>query len=306
MKKTLSVLLTVIFAQSLFAGALCVKLDARNPISFTNFANELKLYAKSHYQIDKFTVNEDNKTIIGERQFKVKKRRKNRMLIGTPVDNFKKKPKWKKEKIEIKGNITKDKVCISVNLEAYNKRTRRWHKLKSDNMLEEHMALFALSKTLKGKTIWSIGNISVNKDGINKRVLNLTKFTVDSVDISVDPSTGIKSVNFNLKDKNGIAVYKVLMIGNVKGLNSALKTFNSHFLDYYPVKKISKIYEFYWAYAKHGEIMDGMHKLQVITALGNPDEIIKKDANKQIFVYNLNGKTYKYPIVKNELSLAEQ
>ena len=298
-------LLTLLISNMVFGENLCIKVDAKSPELFNKFVKEIKEYSKKHYGVENFSIDKNSKTITGQRVFKVKKRRKNRMLIGTPVDTFKKKPKWKKEKIEIKGEFKNKEVCISVSLTAYNKRTKKWHKLKSDNLLEEHMIAFILTNSLKGRTLWSIGNISIDENGITKKVTNLTKFVVDSVDISIDPSSGIKSVNFNLLKGNNVVIYKVLMLGEVKDIKSALKVFKSHFLDFNPIKKTPKLYDYYWAYAKHGEIMDGMHKLQLITALGFPLKIVNKNTNKQIFVYKFDDKEYKYTIVNNELALEE-
>ena len=299
------ILLTLLLTNIVFGGNICIKTDNTSPEFFNKFVNEIKDYSKKHYGVENFSVDVKAKTIIGQRLFKVKKRRKNRMLIGTPVDTFKKKPKWKKEKIEIKGEVKNNKVCISVSLSAYNKRTKRWHKLLSDNLLEEHMATFTLTNSLKGKTLWSIGNISAEENGITRKITNLTKFKVDSVDISIDPFSGIKSVNFNLLKGNNIVIYKVLMLGDIKDIQSALKVFKSHFLDFNPVKKTPKLYNYYWAYAKHGEIMDGMHRLQLITALGIPDKIINKNTKTQVFVYKFDDKEYKYSIVNNELNLGD-
>ncbi|BBB32636.1 hypothetical protein TTHT_1099 [Thermotomaculum hydrothermale] len=305
MRKTILVVLTLLFVNAIFAETICIKVDNPSPALFKSIANELKDYSQKLYRVETFNIDKATKTIKGERLFKVKKRNKKKLLIGTPVDDFRKKPKWKKEKIEITAKIEKNEICISVDLTAYNKRTRKWHKLRSDNLLEEHMASYILSKTLKGETLWSIGNITVDENGISKKILNLTKFKVDSVDISVDPSTGIKSVNFNLLKGNNLVVYKVLMIGDIQDVNSALSFFKSHFLAYNPISKTPKVYDYYWEYAKHGEIMDGMHKLQLITALGYPDKIVKKNKNTQIFVYNFDGKTYNYTLIKNELSLGD-
>jgi len=297
----------LIFAVALFlttlnlhARIICVDIKNKQNL-FDSFAKELISYSEKHYGVSNFTIDQNSKTIKGEKTFKIK-RRKNQ-IIGTIKESFKKKPKWKKEKIEIKGEIDKDKACVEVSLTAYNKRTKKWHKLESDNMLEEHMAAFLLTEALKGKKFWSIGNISVEKNGLQKRVLNLTEFTVEAVDISIDPSSGIKSVNFLLSNNGDSALYRVLMLGNIKDINSAFKEFKKHFLDFNPAKKTSKIYQFYWEYAKRGEIMDGMHKLQLITALGFPDKTEKKKDNSEIFFYNFNGKIYKYTIVKNELNM---
>ncbi len=305
MRKIVLVLSMIFLTNILFAGDLCINIKNPSNQLFEDFAKELKEFAKKHYKIENFQIDKNNRIIKGERVFKVKRRRKNNMLIGIPVDNFRKKPKWKKERIEISGKFKNNSVCISVNLEAYNKRTRKWHKLKSDYLLEEHMAVFIISNSLRGKTLWSIGNLILSDNGVNKRVLNLTKFVVDGANIYIDLSSGMKSVNFNLKQGDKTLVFKVLMVGDVKDPATALKVFNSHFLDFNPVKKTPKIYDFYWAYAKHGEIMDGMHKLQLITALGYPSKIVKKNANSEVFVYIFDEKTYKYTIVNNELTLEE-
>ena len=51
--------------------------------------------------------------------------------------------------------------------------------------------------------------------------------------------------------------------------------------------------------------MDGMHRLQLITALGIPDKIINKNTKTQVFVYKFDDKEYKYSIVNNELNLGD-
>ncbi len=302
MKKLSAIIIAIILSNTLIAGKLCIKFKKIPENFFSSFEKELKEYSKQQYGIENFNIDTTEKKIVGEKTFKVKKRRKKNFLVGTPTETFKKKPKWKKENIKIIGEINNNSVCVSVILKAYNKRTKKWHNLDSDYLLEEHMGAFAITNILKGKNFWSIGNIIIDENGVQKRIPNLTQFTFDSVDTSIDRNSGIKTVNFYLRTKNNMVVYRVLMLGEVKNINNAINIFKSHFLDYNPVKKIPKIYDFYWAYAKHGEIMDGMHKLQVITALGFPTSIIKKDASSEIYVYNFDGKKYKYTIVNNELT----
>ncbi len=305
MKRLISLLLTcLLFPVNIQAGTICLNIKVNRSNLFPVFVKELKRYSKEHYDLKEFTTTPKHYMIKGERVFKIKRRR--RPLIGTPTQKFKRKPKWKKEKIDIQGKITKDKVCIKVSLSAYNKRKKKWYTLESDNLLEEHMASFVLTNALKGKDYWSIGNPIISNNGENKHFLNLTKFKIDSVTISIDPSTGIKSVNFYLIKNNDVLTYRVLMLDNIKTINDALKVFNNHFINFNPKKRVARVYNFYWEYAKHGKIMDGMHKLQVITALGFPDKVLKNNKKNKIFVYNFDGKTYKYRIVNDELSLPDE
>ncbi len=286
-----------------FSKTVCVKIQPNKKSAlFEILLKETEEYAKKEYKITNFSVDQANFSFKGEREFKVKRRKP---LIGIPPE-FKKKPKWKREKIEIEGYANDEKACISVKLIAYNKRTKKWHKLKSNGLLEESVASAVLTASLKGKKVWSIGNAVVEENGTMKRILNLKEFQVDSVDISVNPSTSIKAVNFTLISGNQTYVYPVLMIDKVKTLQDAYTEFEKHFVDYNPFKKVPKNYEFFWEYAKHGEIMAGMHKQQLIAALGFPQKIVKKSENKEVYVYYFNNKKFEYEIVNDEFFEGEE
>ncbi len=299
-KAIVLILLSFVFFTA-SAEQLCLKLDIDSK-NIPQIMQRFETLAKQLYLIEDFNIDNKQGIISGERIFKVKKRRKNRLLIGTPVEDFKKKPKWKREKIIVKGEFSNKKACISVSLTAYNKRTKKWHTLKDDGIFEEKMAEFIITTAFKNKTLYTIGNVSLYNNGIEKRVLNLTSLTFQKAFTSSE--RGIKTFNFVFSKNQKEMIYKVFMIGDTESIQDVLRVFHSHFIPYNPEKKVPSVYNFFWEYAKHGDIMDGMHKLQVITALGLPEKVIKQN-KKEIFVYHFDGKQYNYKIVKNELILGD-
>ncbi len=300
MKKIIVVFLCLIFVFQAFAEEKCVK-----PERDIN-AQDFKLFVKSVQEtVDnlglkfKVAINDSSSMIFktNEITFKIKRRKP---AVGIlPVL---KKTKWKKEKIRIIASVKDGKYCVNFDATAYNRKDRKWHKVLAPADFFEKILDKAYLQSLKGKTVWTVGSPLVIVNGGAEKLTNLKKFTIEDSYISYASS---KAVDFVLQGENGVVVTaSIPFIEDVKTVKDAYKVFSKQFVSFYPKQSVPAKYDFFWEYAIHGELMDGMHKNQLLAAFGVP-VFVEKPANYELWHYFVDGKKLVFKIYNNELQLPE-
>jgi hypothetical protein len=300
MKKFVVVLLCLIFPFHIFAEEKCVKPEREiNTQDFNLFVKSVQETAKNLGLKLKTEVNDSNNMLFKTNEiiFKIKRRKP---AIGIlPVL---KKTKWKKEKIRIIASVKDGKYCVNFDATAYNRKDRAWHLVAAPSDFFEKILDKAYLQSLKGKTVWAIGSPLVIVNGGAEKLNNLKKFTIEDSYISYASS---KAVDFVLKGENNIVVTaSVPFIENIRTVKDAYKVFSRNFISYYPKQSVPAKYDFFWEYAIHGELMDGMHKNQLLTAFGRPVSI-EKSSSYELWHYFVDGKKMVFKIYNNELQLPE-
>ncbi|NPA44513.1 MAG: hypothetical protein GXO49_03165 [Chlorobi bacterium] len=248
----------------------------------------------------KIEKNDSQNMIVttNELTFKIKRKKP---AIGV-LPELKKKTKWKKEKIRITAAVKEGKYCVNFDAVAYNKKDKKWHEVAAPSDFFEKILDNAYLQSLKGKVVWTVGSPLVIVNGGAEKLTNLKKFKVEDAYISYASS---KAVEFVLRNDEGLVVTaSVPFIGDVKSVEMAYKAFSKKFVSSFPKQSVPSKYDFFWEYAIHGELMDGMHKNQLLTAFGVPVSI-EKSTNYEFWHYFVDGKKLVFKIYNNELQLPD-
>ncbi len=212
-------------------------------------------------------------------------------------------PKWKKEKIRLTAEIRGETITVELTASAYNRRDRQWHKIPSTLRYEEEVLENVLTKSLEGLKGFTMGSpLATGKSGTLK-LKNLTPYTVTNAYISLND---MKSLVIDLTGNNGETVtIRTPFLGSVNNICFALHSFFSKFSTRDLRKGVPRDYDFYWAYAQSGELMDGMQQNQVLAALGKPDRRLRVDKNTEKWVYERGNSRRTLTIVNGELSIPD-
>ncbi|PJB76892.1 MAG: hypothetical protein CO090_09825 [Acidobacteria bacterium CG_4_9_14_3_um_filter_49_7] len=212
-------------------------------------------------------------------------------------------PKWRKEKVQLKASLKDRNIVVTLNATAYNKRDKRWHPVRSTGRYEGTILQGAFTEILEGIQGSVIGSSMAKGPAGTVKLKNMELFTITGAYITFD---GMKTLVIDLTD-NRDATYKVSVpfLGNVDNICSAMKAFFSKFTTRNLKAEVPHTYDYYWAYAVEGEIMDGMHQNQVRAALGEPDEKIRVNKKTEQWIYHTGKSTRKLTIAGGELHIPE-
>ncbi|NOZ12126.1 MAG: hypothetical protein GXO69_00585 [Acidobacteria bacterium] len=255
---------------------------AKNELNFKNIQSNAKL----------FTIGTE------ERSFKLRRRTPK---IGKFPEMHR--PKWKKEKIRFTADIKDRVLTVSLHASAYNRRGRKWYPVQSTGRYEEDVIDSVLTRVIQGIHGQTMGSPTAVTNGQAHRLKNLQPYTVTNAYISL---RGVKKLVVDLSDKSG-TIWKISIpyLGPINNTCTAVRKFFSMFTTKNIRAGVPKIYDYYWAYAENGEIMDGMYDQQVRTALGTPDSIIKKGKNKEEWIYRNDEGSYTLTMINHELNLPD-
>ncbi len=253
---------------------------AKNELNFKNIQSNPKL----------FTIYTE------ERSFKL--RRKTPKIGKFPEMR---RPKWRKEKIRFSAKIKGRILTVNLKLSAYNKRDRKWHPVQSTGRYEANVIDSVLTRVIQGIQGQTMGSPTAISNGMAHKLKNLQPYTVTNAYVSLQ---GVKKLVVDLTDKNGI-IWKISIpyLGTVNNTCTAVRKFFSMFTTKDIRAGVPKTYDYYWAYAENGEIMDGMCDKQVQVAMGTPDKIIRIGKNKEKWIYTNDGNTRTVTMIHHELHL---
>jgi len=301
MKKILILFLCLSIGISLFAEKRCVQSESQiNVESFKEFTKIVETVVDNFKLKLKVEKNDIDNMLFKTTEWSFKIRRKTPAIGILPKL---KKHKWKKEKIKIIAFVEDGKYCVNFDAVAYNRKDKKWHSVKAPDDFFAKILDSVYLNSIKGKKVWSAGSPIMIVDGMAEKIMNLKYFRINDVFITYSPS---KAVSFVLKDEEdgNIATLSIPFIGEIKTVQMAYKNFSLNFVLNFPKEKVPKKYNFFWEYAIHGELMDGMHKNQLLTALGLPYSIDKTELNEE-WHYFKNGKEIVFKINNNELVLPD-
>ncbi len=267
--------------------------------AFSVLQEKFSLTAKQDLAFKQIDSNSEAHTISTEtRTFKL--RRKTPRIGEFPEVR---RPKWKKEKIQLKASLKDRNIVVTLNASAYNKRDKKWHPVRSTGRYEGTILQGVFTEILEGIQGSVIGSPMAKGLAGTVKLKNLELYTITSSYITFE---GIKALVIDLTDKKG-TIYKVSVpfLGNVDTICSAMKAFFSKFTTSDLKSEVPQTYDYYWPYAVDGEIMDGMHQNQVRTALGEPDEKIRVNKTTEQWIYYTGKSPRKLTIVDGELHIPE-
>ncbi len=300
--KNLSMLLTFLicsiggFSQNI-ACKLPHCIDADR--AFSVLQEKFSLTAKQDLEFKQIDSNSEAHTLSTEtRTFKLRHK--------TPrIGEFPqlRRPKWRKEKVQLKASLKDRNIVVTLNASAYNKRDKKWHPVRSTGRYEETILQGVFTEILEGIQGSVIGSPMAKGLAGTVKLKNLELFTITGAYITFD---GVKTLVIDLTDNKG-TTYKVSVpfLGNVDNICSAMKTFFSKFTTSNLKAEVPHTYDYYWAYAVEGEIMDGMHQNQVRTALGEPDEKIRVNKTTEQWIYHTGKSNRELTISGGELHIPE-
>jgi len=172
-------------------------------------------------------------------------------------------PKWRKEKIQLKAALKGRVLTVTLNAHAYNKRDKKWHKVHSTGRYEEAILEGVLTESLEGLHGKTMGNPIASVDNNTEKLKNLQPFMISAAYISIRE---MKTLVVDLTDKKGVThKVSVPFLGAVNNICNAIHAFFSRFTTRDLKAGVPASYDFYWAYAIAGDLMDGMHENQVLT-----------------------------------------
>ncbi|NOY23718.1 MAG: hypothetical protein GXO70_09460 [Acidobacteria bacterium] len=212
-------------------------------------------------------------------------------------------PKWRKETVQLKASLKDRILTVELNANAYNKRDKKWYPVQSTGRYEEIILESVLTEVLEGIQGMTMGSLTAKGNAGIVKLKNLRSFTITGAYVSFHD---IKTLVIDLTDKKD-ATFKVTIpfLGPVNNICSAVKEFFSRFTTRDLKAEVPRVYDYYWAYATEGELMDGMHQNQVLAAIGEPDEkrTIRKGSEK--WIYHIGKQARELTIVNGELHIPE-
>lgn len=301
MKKVITIFLCLTLFLNIYGEEKCLKVDkAITKKDFNEFTN-LILDTIDGFKLRKLKVvkNDENNMEFSTNEYSFKIRRKTPVIGKLPEI---KKAKWKKEKIKISANVVENRYCLRFDAFSYNKKDKKWHPVNAPGDFFEKILDKIYLNSLKEKIVYSAGSPLVIENGIPKKINNLQKFTIKDAFLNFANS---KAVDFLLLKEDGTFIKaSIPFIGDVKNVIDAYKVFKSNFVSTDLKKNVAKKYDFFWEYAIHGELMDGMHKNQLIAAFGQPYHIENTDKIEK-WHFLVDGKELVFKIFNNELILPD-
>ncbi|MCK7521700.1 MAG: hypothetical protein MZV64_30450 [Ignavibacteriales bacterium] len=96
----------------------------------------------------------------------------------------------------------------------------------------------------------------------------------------------------------------ILFIDKIRKVEDAWQEMKRFFTDIDLKKGVDRRFQFFWEYAIHGEVMDGMHANQLTAALGMPLGT-ERTGDREIREYVIQGKPYRFELIAGELVLPE-
>ena len=212
-------------------------------------------------------------------------------------------PRWKKEKIQLKAVLKSQTITVELSASAYNRQDKKWYPIHSTGRYEETILEGFLTGILEGVHGKTMGSPTASgNDGI-LILRNLKPFTITGAYVSF---RDVKTLVVDLTDNKG-ATCKVSIpfLEQVNSICSAVQAFFSTFTSRDLKAEVSSAYDYYWAYAAAGELMDGMHQNQVLAALGEPDEKMHLRKGMEKWVYRTGNQARELIIMNGELRLSE-
>ncbi len=267
--------------------------------AFSILHANFSLIAKQDLAFKQINCNTNAGTISTEsRTFKLK-----RKIPGIGEFPPLHRPKWRKERIQLKASLKDRILTVELNADAYNKRDKKWHPVQSTGRYEETILESVLTEVLEGIQGMTMGNLTAKGNAGIIKLKNLRSFTITGAYVSFHD---IKTLVINLTDKKD-ATFKVTIpfLGPVNNICSAMNAFFSRFTTRDLKAEVPRAYGYYWAYAAEGELMDGMHQNQVLAAIGKPDEKQTIGKGSEKWIYHTGKQARKLTIVNGELHISE-
>ncbi|MCK5878740.1 MAG: hypothetical protein KAH24_03110 [Holophagae bacterium] len=212
-------------------------------------------------------------------------------------------PRWKKEKVQLKANLKDGILKVELNASVYNSRDKKWYPVHSTGRYEETILEGVLTAGLEGVHGKTMGSPSASGNNGMVKLRNLQSFTITGAYVSLND---VKTLVVDLTDKNGVTCkVSIPFLAQVDTICNAVKSFFSRFTTRDLKSEVSRTYDYYWAYALEGELMDGMHQNQVLTALGEPDEKVQLGKATEKWTYRTGNQICELIVANGELHLSE-
>ncbi len=244
-------------------------------VLFQSFKTQLK----ENFDVDSFD-NATPGTLRAEPiEFKI---RRSRPLIGIPptVAN----PKFKQQQLTCSTSINDSgTICVSLESRVYNRRDKQWYPVKSDGRLEQQILEPVVPILLNGHTCWVLGSLPGTINNMPSVLHGGTRVQVAS---AVIIQQGVKHLQLDLiTPEQQIFTYSINFAGDTDSIPTVLESFFHRFAWKDPLQPVPQAYTFFNAYARQGELMDGMVPAQVLVALGKPTTVTDQDDGQIIWHY---------------------
>lgn len=212
-------------------------------------------------------------------------------------------PRWKKERIQLKAVLKKQTITVELSASAYNRRDKKWYPVHSTGRYEEIILEGFLTTILEGVNGKAMGSPSASGNNGIFILRNLKPFTITGAYVSFND---VKTLVVGLTDNQGVTCkVSIPFLEQVNSICSAMKAFFFRFTTRDLKGEVSSTYDYYWAYAAAGELMDGMHENQVLTALGEPDEKVSLGKGTEKWIYKTGKQACELTVMNRELHLSE-
>lgn len=299
-RKILILFLCLSIGMTSFSDEVCVKSESViNKNDFKIFIELVKSVLKDYKLEFKVEENNEEDMIFTTNEISYKIKGKTPIIGEFPTLS---KPKWKKEKIKVTALVKDNSYCLNFDAYLYSKKDKKWYAVKAPSDFNEKILDKMFLESLKGKSVWSVGSPMVLNNGNAEKLLNLKKFKIEQASVSFITS---KSIEISLKgEEEGNVNVSIPFIGDIKKVQDAYNEFKQNFISFSPRNSVAPKYDFFWEYAIHGEIMNGMHKNQLITAFGLPYSIEKLNNNEKWY-YFVDGRELMFKIFNDELILPD-
>ncbi len=271
-------LTTILCSLPLRSSCLSVPFPIGDDIQQCLF-NSFETTLKTEFDIDSFDRATPGTVKAEAIEFRI---RRNRPLIGIPPQLPK--PKFKKERLTYRASITGNgSICISCDAAVYNKRDKRWYPVRSDGLIEQQILQRVVSRLLEGRICWVLGTLPGTSDHTPAVLNGATRVQIESALIV---QQDIKTFQLNLvtPDKQ-VFTYPIPFVGDTSSMFSILEHILNRFAWEDPLEQVPARYSFFNAYARHGELMEGMVPAQVLVALGKPTRVSETTPDETIWQY---------------------
>lgn len=265
-------------ATGCFAGCLSVPFpigpETREAL-FHSFRTEMA----AAFGTKKFDTATPGTLIAETEEFRI---RRSRPLIGIPPQLPD--PKFKKQRLTYYASYRETgSVCVSVESQVYNRRDRTWHTVRSDGRLEQRVLEPVMTHMLRNRPFWVLGRLTGTINNAPAHLNGGTHVRVSSAQII---HNDIKKLQLNLVTvEEQIFTHTIPFLGDTSTVFSLLKHILHRFACEDPLADVPEQYHFFTAYARHGELMDGMVPAQVMVALGRPEQIIRTSDSRRTWHY---------------------